>query len=59
MPSARTMPVDLDLYSADEQLLSGLKTLPHDFDEAVRAASSSDFVAKYLSPKILESYRGR
>ena len=53
------MPVDLDLYSADEQLLSGLKTLPHDFDEAVRAASSSDFVAKYLSPKILESYRGR
>ncbi len=50
------VPVDIDLYSADEQALSGLKMLPHDLEEAVRAARSSDFIAGAVNPKILECY---
>lgn len=50
------VPVDIDLYSADEQALKGLKTLPHDLEEAIRAAKASEFISKSVHPKILESY---
>ncbi len=50
------MAADIDLYSADEETLSGFKALPHDLDEAIRAARSSDFIKKYLPDQLLESY---
>ena len=50
------LPADIDLYTADEQTLSGFKTLPHDFEEAVRAARSSDFINKYLPAQITDCY---
>ncbi len=50
------LPNDIDLYSADEEVLSSLKALPHDLEEAVRAAKSSSFVAGYLPEQILECY---
>lgn len=50
------LPADIDLYSADEQVLSRYKALPHDIEEAVRAARSSDFIKEYLPPQILECY---
>lgn len=50
------MAADIDLYNADEQTLSGFKALPHDLEEAVRAARSSDFISKYVPAQILDSY---
>lgn len=50
------LPADIDLYSADEQILSGYKALPHDLEEAVRAARASDFIRKYVPEQILDSY---
>ena len=50
------LPADIDLYAADEQTLSLYRALPHDIDEAIRAAKASDFVKKYVPEKILESY---
>lgn len=52
-------PADIDLYSADEQILGGFKALPHDLEEAVIAARSSDFIKKYLPQKILDGYSKR
>lgn len=51
--------VDIDLYSAEESRISGLKELPHDLEEAEREAKSSEFVKKYLPKQILDSYCSR
>lgn len=48
------VPVDVDLYSADDT--SGYKALPHDLDEAVSAASASDFIKKYVPQQLIDAY---
>ncbi len=50
------LPADIDLYSADEAVLSGYKALPRDLEEAVRAARGSEFIKKYLPEQLSESY---
>lgn len=50
---------DIDLYSANEQLLSDLKALPHDIEEAVKAAKESSFIRDHVPAQILDSYSSR
>lgn len=53
------LPADIDVYSADEKTLAGYKKLPHDLEEAARAAKSSDFISKHIPEELLDIYCGR
>lgn len=49
-------PVNLNLYTADPQLLSSLVRLPGNLAEAQKAASSSDFIRRCIPGEILAAY---
>ncbi|WP_101910529.1 glutamine synthetase family protein [Marasmitruncus massiliensis] len=47
-------PADFNLFTADAETLSKFDVLPKDLGEAVEAAASSTFVARYLPQKTIE-----
>jgi len=47
-------PADFNLFTADAETLSKFDVLPKDLGEAVEAAASSAFVARYLPQKTIE-----
>lgn len=49
--------VDLNLFTASKEILSQLDTLPTSYDEALKYAVSSEFVAKYVPARLLEAYK--
>ena len=49
-------PVDLNLYKADETVLSSLKKLPVTIDEAKAAALSDEFIKAHIPAQILKIY---
>ncbi len=57
--TALPAPVDTNLYKADEDMLSSLRKLPADFAEAKAAASSDEFIRKYIPAEILDIYCSR
>ena len=48
--------IDLDLYNANEEILSSLNHLPRNLKEASKIAESSDFVKKNLPSQIWQAY---
>ncbi len=48
--------IDMDLYNADDLILSKLDQLPKDLKEAKEIAKKSSFIAKYIPKEILDSY---
>lgn len=50
------LPADLDLYSVDEDVLEGYRSLPRDLDEASRLARSSEFIKEYVPEQLLLGY---
>jgi len=51
-------PTDCNLYAADPEVLSSLEKLPADYEEACRAAASSEFIRAYVPAEILAIYCG-
>lgn len=51
--------LDINLYTADSQTLSKLKTLPCSLKEAVEIMSKSEFVAQILPEKLIEVYKNK
>ncbi len=51
-------PVDVNLYTADEALLGGLKKLPLSLEEAKLAALSDPFITECLPRAVLDAYAG-
>ena len=49
-------PLDVNLYKADKELLSTLKKLPSNLEEAKVSASSDAFIKKYIPSQILSIY---
>ncbi len=49
-------PTDINLYSADETLLRGIDTLPHNIGEAHRLAAESEFVKSHLPQRVIDTY---
>lgn len=52
-------PSDINLYTADETVLSGYEKLPRSLEEARTEASKSDFIRKYIPEDILKIYCGK
>ncbi len=52
-------PSDINLYPADETVLSGYEKLPRSLEEARTEASKSDFIRKYIPEDILKIYCGK
>ena len=48
--------LDLDLFKADDSILSKLDELPSSLDEAIEIAKKSDLISKYIPKEILKSY---
>lgn len=47
---------DVNLYKADDRILSRLKRLPENIEEARKAATHSDFIKGHVPSKILDIY---
>ena len=47
---------DMNLYTADKKVLNNLKKLPESLDEAKKIALKSEFVNKYLSKMLINTY---
>ena len=52
-------PADINLYTADPEVLAKYDKLPESFAEACEAAASSDFIKKHIPERILSIYCGR
>ncbi len=52
-------PSDFNLYSTAPEVLSSLKKLPESFEEACRAAASSEFIRAHIPSEILAIYCGK
>ncbi|MCR4894738.1 MAG: glutamine synthetase family protein [Eubacteriales bacterium] len=52
-------PSDINLYTADETVLSGYEKLPRSLEEARTEASKSDFIRKHIPEDILKIYCGK
>ena len=52
-------PVNINLFRADAETLSGFRELPVDFNEAKRIAAESDFIRTHIPEKILDIYCGK
>ena len=51
-------PVDVNLFKADDAVLSSLAKLPSSLEEAKREASGDEFIKKYIPSEILDIYCG-
>ena len=49
-------PVNINLFRADADTLSGFERLPKNFDEAKKAAYNSQFIRTHIPEKILRIY---
>ena len=49
-------PLDVNLFKADNKLLSGLQTLPASIEEARKAAASDEFIRNNIPAEILKTY---
>ncbi|MFA5658162.1 MAG: glutamine synthetase family protein [Oscillospiraceae bacterium] len=49
-------PTDINLYSADKDVVSKFEQLPEDIMEAAKLAEKSGFVEMLLNPKIVKTY---
>ena len=47
---------DVNLYKADDRILSKLKRLPENIEDARKAAAHSDFIKEHVPSKILDIY---
>ena len=52
-------PLQINLYTAPESLLSELKKLPESLSEALALAEKSEFVRSILNRKIIDAYKYR
>ena len=52
-------PADINLYTADEKMLTNFCRLPKDLAAARAAAFSSDFIRKHIPAAVLEVYCGK
>lgn len=50
---------NVNLYTADQNILSRFEKLPMSYEEACAAAISSDFIKAHIPPEILAIYCGR
>lgn len=49
-------PADINLYTAGEEVLSKYKKLPCSYEEAAKAARSSEFLSRYLHASLIDNY---
>ena len=56
-PKKLPSPADINLYTADADILAGFRQLPQDFKSACEVAADSDFIKKYIPDAILDIYR--
>ena len=52
-------PANLNLFQADEETLTGFRSLPQDLALARAAARSSEFVRENISREMIDGYCGR
>ena len=51
--------VNMNLFTAPQEMLNGLKQLPESLASARKAAAESDFINKYLPDNIIDIYCNR
>ena len=52
-------PADINLYTADADVLSAYQALPGSFEEACRTAAASEFIKAHIPSEILAIYCGK
>lgn len=50
------LPIELNMFTADESSLKGIEMLPKSLTSAIAAANQSEFIKKYLPEKIIADY---